>query len=374
MTLNNVCTGSPAGYEASERSDFSGAAWQAYAQAPTFKIASAGNGTKTIYFRIKDSAGLIPPVVSAKITLAETTPISVGGSLGGSIAAAGDYDLYTFTVASAGWVTISTTAGTLTDGYLSLLDAQGTVLASADNQGRNTMPMISRNLAAGNYKSRVAGAAAANVGTYTITVKSGSAYKTLTVGGAALKGNILGVSDVNWYQFTITTAGTYTISTTAGKLTDGLMALYRDGDLAPLAVNDDQVVFSATQFGYPWMPLISMTLIPGTYNVAFQGYGATDIGDYTIKLVSGNGNVPCMTLAANWPGSPGNVTAGSPVGLFLFTVTARGSYTVDSAAGTLRDGADVALQDDAQQQPVQLRPGADGLQRRPRGGEPDAAA
>lgn len=341
VTLNNICGGSPAGYEASERADFSGATWKSYATAPTFTIASAGNGTKTVYFRIKDSQGLMPAVVSAKITLAETTAMAVGGTVSGSIDAAGDYDLYTFTTASAGWVTISVTAGTLADGILSLLDAQGNVLASADNQGSNPMPMISRNLAAGSYTARVAGAAAANVGTYTIALKSGSAYKTLSVGGAAAKGNILGASDVNWYQFTIATAGTYTISTTAGGLTDGVMALYRDGDLAPLAVNDDQVVYSATQFGYPMMPLISMTLTPGTYNVAFQGYQGDltpMIGDYTIKLASGNSGAPCMALAANWPGSPGTVTSSAPVGLFLFTVTARGSYTVDSAAGTLKDG------------------------------------
>jgi formylglycine-generating enzyme required for sulfatase activity len=69
VTLNNACTGDPTHYMASESSDFSGASWQTYATAPTFTL-SAGNGTKTLYFKVKNAAGE-SVVKSDTITLAE---------------------------------------------------------------------------------------------------------------------------------------------------------------------------------------------------------------------------------------------------------------------------------------------------------------
>ena len=56
VTLNNACTGSPAQYMASESSSFSGASWQTYATAPSFTL-SSGNGTKTVYFKVKNTSG-----------------------------------------------------------------------------------------------------------------------------------------------------------------------------------------------------------------------------------------------------------------------------------------------------------------------------
>ncbi len=56
VTLNNSCSGSPTDYIASESSSFSGASWQTYSSAPSFTL-SSGNGTKTIYFKVKNSAG-----------------------------------------------------------------------------------------------------------------------------------------------------------------------------------------------------------------------------------------------------------------------------------------------------------------------------
>ncbi len=56
VTLNNNCTGNPTQYVASESSDFSGASWQAYASAPSFTL-STGNGTKTVYFKVKNTDG-----------------------------------------------------------------------------------------------------------------------------------------------------------------------------------------------------------------------------------------------------------------------------------------------------------------------------
>ncbi|OGW40465.1 MAG: hypothetical protein A2Y97_04355 [Nitrospirae bacterium RBG_13_39_12] len=56
VTLNNVSIGSPTHYMASEDKLFTGASWLTYSTAPTFTL-SAGFGTKTIYFKVKNTDG-----------------------------------------------------------------------------------------------------------------------------------------------------------------------------------------------------------------------------------------------------------------------------------------------------------------------------
>ncbi len=56
VTLDNACAGVPSEYMASEDSDFSGAAWQAYDTAPSFTL-SAGFGAKTVYFKVRNAKG-----------------------------------------------------------------------------------------------------------------------------------------------------------------------------------------------------------------------------------------------------------------------------------------------------------------------------
>jgi hypothetical protein len=60
VTLNNSCTNSPTEYLASENSNFSGATWQTYSTSPSFTL-SDGNGTKTVYFKVKNLGGESSP-------------------------------------------------------------------------------------------------------------------------------------------------------------------------------------------------------------------------------------------------------------------------------------------------------------------------
>jgi murein DD-endopeptidase MepM/ murein hydrolase activator NlpD len=76
VTLNNTATGNPTQYIASESSTFSGATWQTYSTAPSFTL-SPGNGTKTVYFKVRNSAGVESPVVSDSIILDTTAPTNV---------------------------------------------------------------------------------------------------------------------------------------------------------------------------------------------------------------------------------------------------------------------------------------------------------
>ena len=67
VTLDNTATESPTYYMASQSSTFIGAIWKPYAAAPAFTL-SSGNGTKTVYFKVKNAAGA-SKVVSETITL-----------------------------------------------------------------------------------------------------------------------------------------------------------------------------------------------------------------------------------------------------------------------------------------------------------------
>ena len=73
ITLNNIATGSPTEYQASESSSFAGAAWQPYATAPSFTL-SAGNGTKRVYFQVRSATGTASAARTDTITLNEPVP------------------------------------------------------------------------------------------------------------------------------------------------------------------------------------------------------------------------------------------------------------------------------------------------------------
>ncbi|HPS03358.1 MAG TPA: hypothetical protein PLA90_17600, partial [Candidatus Sumerlaeota bacterium] len=72
VTLANICAGetsaSAVQYQASESPDFTSATWQPYASVPLFTL-SEGSGDKTVYFRVRNSAGVESAVTSDTITL-----------------------------------------------------------------------------------------------------------------------------------------------------------------------------------------------------------------------------------------------------------------------------------------------------------------
>ncbi len=67
VTLNNTVAGTtPTQYMASESPIFTGAAWHAYTNAPSFTL-SFMDGAKTVYFKVKDATGTESAVVSDSI-------------------------------------------------------------------------------------------------------------------------------------------------------------------------------------------------------------------------------------------------------------------------------------------------------------------
>ena len=75
VTLNHTATGLPTHYMASENNGFSGASWQAYNAAPSFTL-SAGDGVKTVYFKVKNANG-DSSAVSDSITLKELPVVTL---------------------------------------------------------------------------------------------------------------------------------------------------------------------------------------------------------------------------------------------------------------------------------------------------------
>ncbi|MCX7049460.1 MAG: alpha/beta fold hydrolase [Candidatus Sumerlaeota bacterium] len=76
VTLNNVCTGNPTEYMASETASFSGSAWQPYVPSPTF-VLSPGNGSKWVAFKVRNAAGE-SSVSSSAIVLNEAPAVKPG--------------------------------------------------------------------------------------------------------------------------------------------------------------------------------------------------------------------------------------------------------------------------------------------------------
>lgn len=72
VTLNNTASCGPTQYMASESPSFSGATWQTYSTAPTFTLSSS-LGTKTVYFKVKNSTGT-SAVLNDSITLVAPAP------------------------------------------------------------------------------------------------------------------------------------------------------------------------------------------------------------------------------------------------------------------------------------------------------------
>jgi hypothetical protein len=73
VKLNNVATNLPTQYMASEDSGFVGAIWQKYSTAPSFAL-SSGIGTKTVYFKARNSVDE-SPVVTDEILVDGPAPL-----------------------------------------------------------------------------------------------------------------------------------------------------------------------------------------------------------------------------------------------------------------------------------------------------------
>jgi hypothetical protein len=68
VTLNNAATGDPTEYQASEDATFANAPWLAYSAAPSFTLGPEA-GTKRVFLRVRNAAGVVSPSKSDSIAL-----------------------------------------------------------------------------------------------------------------------------------------------------------------------------------------------------------------------------------------------------------------------------------------------------------------
>jgi hypothetical protein len=88
VILNNTVEGRASEYRVSSSQTFVGAYWKPYSSAPSFSL-SEGNGTKTVYFQVRDSlkrvSNIARDAISLNISSTPTQGVSSGqGSSGTS--------------------------------------------------------------------------------------------------------------------------------------------------------------------------------------------------------------------------------------------------------------------------------------------------
>jgi hypothetical protein len=170
-----------------------------------------------------------------------------------------------------------------------------------------------------------------STGDYTIRAWQPDNIK-LTVNGSTLTGYISSSDDVDWYRFTISSPGVYSIQTEAEDLEYGCMELY-SSSFAKIALNG-----SGIGFGTNDMPAITASLAAGTYILRVLGATSDDTGTYTIRAFSGSISGGVVSLMINGPGTGGSIADASDADWYQFIVTREDSYTIQMTAGTMTEG------------------------------------
>ncbi|MFH0730509.1 MAG: DUF4214 domain-containing protein [Pseudomonadota bacterium] len=134
-----------------------------------------------------------------------------------------------------------------------LLDYQGTVAGDAKD-GDNARTIRETKAVVASYRSSITPI-------------------TIVVEGPTVSGNISPAGDADWYRFTVTDTGSYTIETSAGTLTDPFMYLYGP---------DNQETFIESDDGEGRAARIVRGLSAGIYYVKIIGSNNIKTGTYAI--------------------------------------------------------------------------------------------
>lgn len=124
------------------------------------------------------------------------------------------------------------------------------------------------------FRVRNADGNPSDVKTFSLTLREN---EPLTVNGDWRTGNINPAGEKDWYQFTVASAGTYTIETRTGSLEDTVITLHGPNSLTPILARDDD---SGENYGSK----IVITLKPGTYTVEVTSHFPSETGTYSIRL------------------------------------------------------------------------------------------
>ena len=92
VILNNTVKGIATEYRASDRQTFVGADWKPYSSSPRFTL-SDGNGTKTVYFQVRDSLKTVSNIARDAISLNIPSTPTQGVSSGQGSSGTGKTDI-----------------------------------------------------------------------------------------------------------------------------------------------------------------------------------------------------------------------------------------------------------------------------------------
>lgn len=269
------------------------------------------------------------------------TFITCGSRIDGNITA-GDLDYYALAISSPTLVKAYTSIGPATtartDTWLEIRDSNDVLLTEDDDAGQGTSSYVGCYITApGVYYIVVRGFGPTTAGTYTMDVmctatvltegpepNSGAANATAGVCGFEHHGEIVAADD-DWYQIAHP-GGNFVVSSGPGgantppssiSLEDTIIEVY-DANSVLIGASDDEgeSLYSA---------LTLVNLAAGTYYVKIQGFAATDVGWYSLRIGCGE---RAIAEAQIGPG------VGTPVGCLgangVPTLTARSTNTTST--------------------------------------------
>ena len=200
-----------------------------------------------------------------------------GAEVQGEINPAGESDLYTFRVPTAGTYTIET-SGT-TDTFLSLFgpDSETTLVAEDDDSGPETLSLLVQTLVVGQYFVRVRHFSSTRTGPYGILVRSHNnpGPMQIQVNGPEVQGDIGQPAESDLYTFSVATAGEHIIETSGS--TDTFLALFGPNNETSLITQDDDS-------GPSLLSRIQESLAVGTYFVRVRHFSPARTGAYGVRV------------------------------------------------------------------------------------------
>ena len=241
-------------------------------------------------------------------TSSEATQVGVPSQTAGRLEHVADEDYFRFQVPEAGTVTVETTGGTDTLGYL-YSGARGEV-AQDNNSGAGNNFKIVHSVGAGTYFIRVVSDQQRQAGAYALRVSfqasepdeggddHGDTPQTATPVGlpSSTEGKFERTGDVDYFRVTVAEPGQLTISTLAlfvhtnGELSDS------GGRVLATATGANQLLEGSFS--------IRQEVEPGTYYVKVTGYAEASAGFYLLDTH--------FTRSATPPPPPGGAVCGRP--------------------------------------------------------------
>ncbi len=200
-----------------------------------------------------------------------------GPEVQGEINPAGEEDLYTFNVTTAGTYTIDT-SGT-TDTFLSLFgpDNDSILVASDDDSGPGRLSLLVQDLAVGQYFVQIRHFSPAGRGKYGVAVRSSinPGPVELKVDGPEVLGDIGRPAESDLFTFKVAAAGDFLIETKGS--TDTFLALFGPDSESTLITQDDDS-------GPGLLSRIRVNLVAGTYFVRVRHFSPRETGPYALLV------------------------------------------------------------------------------------------